>query len=324
MIIMSPKQLTFSTSLNLDALTPYNFSLTVHKPAGWSLLTPHEILETNVLWTGMRLDSGEMFGLKLRPTGDLDKPRISCTIFSLAKIDARERDELAEKVLWMLRTKEDIREFYGLAEHDPLVQALVHDLYGMRRTQRPDIFPSLILAITLQMAPIARSDQMMNLLIQEYGEKIVFDNKEITYWPSPNTIAKTGVKELERKCKLGYRANALKSVAETIQKGFPTLQELENMSAEEAKAKLMQLRGIGDYSADIVTPHPGFALDVWSAKIFSLLIFRKEPENPRDIIPEIKEIAEDKWGKWRGYVFTYVLNDLDKLSKRFNLNLREM
>lgn len=287
-------------------------------------MTPDEIFEDNVLWTVMRLNSGEMFGLKLRSTGSLGKPRISCIVFSLTKIDARERSELAEKVSWMLGTKEDVRGFYGLAEHDPLVQALVHDLYGMRRTRRPDIFPALILAITLQMAPITRSDQMMNLLVQEYGEKIVFDNKEIQYWPSPKTIAKTSVKELERRCKLGYRAKALKSVAETIQKGFPNLQELENMSAEEAKAKLMQLKGIGDYSADIVTPHPGFALDVWSAKIFSLLLLRREPKNPRDIIPKIKEIAQDKWGKWRGYVFTYVLNDLYNLSKRFNLNLTEI
>jgi DNA-3-methyladenine glycosylase II len=321
---MSHKQLAFSTCLDLDVIPPYNFSLTVHKPAGWSLLTPNEIFKTNVLWTGMRLNSGEIFGLKLRSIGDLDKPRISCIIFSNTMIGTRERSELAEKVSWMLGTREDLRGFYSLAEHDPLVQVLVHGLYGMRRTRRLDIFPALILAITLQMAPITRSDQMMNLLIQEYGEKIVFDNKEIQYWPSPQIIAKTSVKELERRCKLGYRANALKSVAETIQKGLPNLQELENMSTEEAKAKLMQLKGIGDYSADIVNPHPGFALDVWSAKIFSLLLFRKEPQNPRDVIPEIKKIAQDKWGKWRGYVFTYVLNDLDNLSNRFNLNLTEM
>jgi 3-methyladenine DNA glycosylase/8-oxoguanine DNA glycosylase len=194
----------------------------------------------------------------------------------------------------------------------------------MRRTQRPDIFPMLILAVTLQMAPIARSDQMMNLLIQEYGERIVFDEKEVSYWPSPETIARTSAKELEKRCKLGYRAKTLKGIAETIRMGFPTLQELEKLPPEEAKAKLTELKGIGDYSADIVTPHPGFALDVWSAKIFSMLLFGKEPESPRDSIPKIKNIAEDRWGKWRGYVFTYVLNDLDNLSRRFNLNLTEL
>jgi 3-methyladenine DNA glycosylase/8-oxoguanine DNA glycosylase len=96
------------------------------------------------------------------------------------------------------------------------------------------------------------------------------------------------------------------------------------MSAEEAKTKLRELKGIGEYSADIVSPHPGFALDVWSAKIFNLLLFGKEPKSPRTIIPDLKKTAEKRWGKWRGYVFTYVLNDMSNLSKRFRLNLEEL
>ena len=94
-------------------------------------------------------------------------------------------------------------------------------------------------------------------------------------------------------------------------------------STEKAKAKLMELRGIGEYSADIVSPHPGFALDVWSAKMFQMLFHRVKSESPRDEIPKLKNIAEQKWGRWRGYVFVYVLNDLENLSSRFSPNLSE-
>ena len=284
-------------------------------------MTPFETFEDGTLWTGMRLNYGKMLGLKLRSVGTVEKPEIFCEVFSREKLSTEERKELSKMVAWTLSLKEDIREFYTLAEHDPLVKSLVGDLYGMRRTKRPDIFPALILAVTLQMAPIRRSDQMMNLLIKNYGVKIRFDGRETLYWPAPERIARAGVRELEERCKLGYRAKSLKRIAETLCKGFPTLQELEKMPADEAKAKLMELRGIGEYSADIVSPHPGFALDVWSAKIFNLLLFREEAESPRSIIPRLKEIAGDSWGKWRGYVFTYVLNDLNNLSRRLNLNL---
>jgi len=319
--LMSVSDLPCSTAFRLKATPPYDFSLTVHKPAGWSLLTPFETFEDGTLWTVMRLSYGEMFGLKLRSVGTLEKPEIFCEVFSREKLSTEERKELSEMVAWTLSLKEDIREFYTLAEHDPLVKSLVGDLYGMRRTKRPDIFPALILAVTLQMAPIRRSDQMMNLLIKNYGIKVRFDGREILYWPAPERIARAGVRELEERCKLGYRAKSLKRIAETICKDFPTPQELEKMPADEAKAKLMELRGIGEYSADIVSPHPGFALDVWSAKIFNMLLFREEAESPRSIIQKLKEIAGDRWGKWRGYVFTYVLNDLNNLSRRFNLNL---
>lgn len=321
---MSIIDLHCSTIFRLKALPPYDFSLTVHKPAGWSLLTPFEIFQSDTLWTVMRFPSDRIFGLKLRSVGTVKKPEIFCEVYSREKLGVNDRKEVVNTVTWMLNLKEDIREFYALAEHDPLVKVLVKDLYGMRNTKRPDIFPRLVLAVTLQMAPIERSDQMMDLLIKEYGEKMAFDGKEVLYWPSPKKIAKADVRELEEKCKLGYRAKALKGIAEAVCTGFPTLQELEEMSTGEAKAKLMELKGIGEYSADIVSPHPGFALDVWSAKIFSMLLFGETAESPRNAIPMLKEIAEERWGEWKGYVFIYALHDLDNLSKRLNFNLTEL
>jgi len=318
------RDLPFSTAFRLKAVPPYDFSLTVHKPAGWSLLTPFEVFEDGTLWTAMRSHLGRMFGLKLRSVGNVEKPEIFCKAFSRRKLSTEERKELSKMVTWMLNLEEDIREFYSLSESDPVLRQLVKDLYGMRITKRPDIFPTLILAVTLQMAPIKRSNQMRNLLIKNYGVKVKFDGKEVLYWPSPERIARADVKELEERCKLGYRAKSLKSIAEAIHKGFPTLQELENMPDEEARARLMELKGIGEYSADIVSPHQGFALDVWSAKIFNMLLFGEEAESPRNIIPKLKKIAEDRWGKWRGYVFIYALHDLNNLSRRFNLNLTEL
>jgi 3-methyladenine DNA glycosylase/8-oxoguanine DNA glycosylase len=109
-----------------------------------------------------------------------------------------------------------------------------------------------------------------------------------------------------------------------LYKGFPTYIELSKMPSTEAKTKLMQLSGIGEYSVDIVSPHPGFPLDVWSAKIFSLILFNEEPEKPREAIPMLKEKAEERWGEWRGYLFTYVLNDLEKLSRRLKVDLTNL
>ena len=317
------RDLPCSAAFRLKAVPPYDFLLTVHKPAGWSLLTPFEIFEDGMLWTAMRSHSGKMFGLRLRSVGTVKKPEISCDVFSHEKLSGEERRELSSIVTWILSLKEDIREFYSLAKSDPLLTQLVKDLYGMRRTKRPDIFPTIILGVTLQMAPIKRSHQMMNLLIKTYGVKIEFDGKEVLYWPSPERIAKASVIELQERCKLGYRAKVLRGIAEAICHGFPTLQELEKMTPEEARARLMELKGIGEYSADIISPHPGFALDVWSAKIFNALLFREKAESPRSIIPRLKKIAEERWGVWRGYVFTYVLNDLNTLSRRFGFDLDE-
>jgi 3-methyladenine DNA glycosylase/8-oxoguanine DNA glycosylase len=87
------------------------------------------------------------------------------------------------------------------------------------------------------------------------------------------------------------------------------------------KKKLLTLQGIGDYSAERVMPKMGFPLDVWSARIFHVLFYGKEPHKPRETISNLKALAEKRWGDCRGYAFVYVLNDLANLSKRVGIGL---
>jgi DNA-3-methyladenine glycosylase II len=220
-----------------------------------------------------------------------------------------------------LKAEEDLAGFYELSQKDPVLQGVVKDLFGMHTIGWPELFPALILAVSLQMAPMKRSNQMMDLLMANFGEAASFDGKTIRYWPSAQTIANVSVEELMGKAKLGYRAKNLKAIATTLTQGFPSMDELYAMEPAEAKKKLLTLRGIGEYSAELVMPKTGFPLDVWSAKIFSVLFYGKVPEKPRDAIPALKEAAQQRWGNWMGYVFVYVLNDLPKISKRIGIDL---
>ena len=155
----------------------------------------------------------------------------------------------------------------------------------------------------------------------KYGEESSFDGKTIRYWPSAQTIASKSPEELKLEAKLGYRAQNLISIAQTLTQGFPNMDELYGMAPEETRKKLLELRGIGEYSAELVMPKMGFPLDVWSAKIFQVLFFGKAPQKPREIIPALKEAAAERWGEWRGYAFVYILNDLAKLSERVGFDL---
>ena len=78
------------------------------------------------------------------------------------------------------------------------------------------------------------------------------------------------------------------------------MDELQAMEPEEAKKKLMTLRGIGEYSAELVMPRMGFPLDVWSAKIFHVLFFGKEPRKPREAIPHTQKGCGRTMGRLEG------------------------
>jgi DNA-3-methyladenine glycosylase II len=306
--------------VEFSAVPPYSFELSVHKPAGWWWSTPNEVFEDGILWTTARFDS-RLFGLRLNSTGTPHKPKVQCTIFSDTKLNGQEKESVSNTIKRALRVKEDLNEFYLIARKDEILSQPVEDLCGMRTPAWPELFPALILAVTLQMAPMKRSNQMMGLLIENFGDEVCFDGKVIAHWPSPEKVAGLAVDELKSKAKLGYRAQNLISIAQKLTEDFPRVDKLWMMPPDEAKKELLTLRGIGDYSADIVMPGMGFPLDVWSAKIFSILFHGKEAESPREAIPELKKLAEKRWGNWQGHAFVYVLNDLPRISKRLGVDL---
>ena len=135
-------------------------------------------------------------------------------------------------------------------------------------------------------------------------------------------MAKLDPKVFAQRCKLGYRAKYLVASAKMIAGAFPTMQEIHRMQPAEAREKLMELPGVGDYAADIINPHGGFPIDAWSVDVFGLLFFGKEPKDRREAIEKVKEEGIERWGQWSWMAFFYVAQDLRNLSKRLGIELR--
>jgi len=173
------------------------------------------------------------------------------------------------------------------------------------------------------MAPLKRSEQMMDCLVSRYGRVAEFDGRRVNAWPVPSEISKVPAKELESRCKLGYRAKYVIQVAKILEReAFPTLEDLARLPAEESKERLMELPGIGDYSADIINPRAGFPIDAWSVDVFGKLFFGREPRNARGAIERVKKEGIRRWGRWSWMAFFYVAQDLESLSRKINLKLR--
>lgn len=321
---MARKEFRRVATFEMRPLPPYDFELTVHKPLGYHWLVPSEVYHHGTVWTAIELASGELVGLKLKGVGEADCPEINGTIFSDEKLGEEGEKELLNSVSRVLELNTDISDFYSMAEHDPIIKQVKVDLYGMRCGRHQSLFHNIVRAITMQWASLERTKQMLGLLFQAYGRKISFDGHTISAWFTPGQTARASLKDLREKCKLGFRAKYLKAIANLICKGnFPSLEKLEEMPAEDAKRELMKLKGIGEYSAEIALPHTErFPIDVWSAKVFWSLFFPNRGIPQLKIaIEEVRAHAEERWRRWRGYAFIYVINDLDNLSKRFGVKL---
>ncbi len=307
----------------MEPIPPYSFRLTVRKPAGWPLFTPFEVYEGRTLWTATHIQ-GHLVGIRLTSRGTTKRPRIAATIFLEGIPATEELDDIKRSLAHSLGADSDLAEFYELAREDSILRHVIEDLYGMHSTGPDTIFPDAALAILLQMAPLKRSDEMMSCFISKYGETAEFDGRGIPVWPLPERIARLGSLELAMACKLGYRARHLVNLARKLEEdeAFPTMEDLERLEPDEARRRLLELPGIGDYSADIINPHGGFPIDAWSVEVFGKLFYGEEPKDKRRAIEGIKREGLRRWGKWSWMAFFYVVQDLENLSRKLNTTLR--
>ncbi len=300
----------------VDVPQPFDFALTVHKPAGWYWGTPFEAFVEGNLYTAARLRDGHLVGLKLKEQA---ASHVEVEVFSKRELDERERVTIEERAQLGLGVDEDLDGFYDLAGRDELVRRLRDDLYGMRLGFITDVFERALLAVTLQMVPVRRSNEMRQCLIKTYGEKAAVDGRSILYWPKASVVAAAPEEKLRFECRLGYRAKAVKLLAGQILEGFPDILRLNEMAEDEIVSRLERLYGVGPYAAQIISPKRGFPLDVWSARIFYELLHGETPAEPRKMIKEMEEEAWARWGKYRRHVFAYVLNDLENLGQDYFL-----
>lgn len=300
---------------------PYHFALTVQKPAGWSLFTPFEAFENGVLWTAAFLDE-KLLGFRLDSRGSVDRPAFRVRVYSRSGLPAAELKKIKGSLTSKLAVKDDLGDFYRLARRDPILKHAVKDLYGMHSTSPAHLFADVVLALSLHMAPLKRSEEMMECFIRRFGARAEFDGRTVLAWPTARRAATVPERDLRVKCRLGFRAKYIAACAKMMARGVPDYEELAKHDPEEARSLLLELPGIGDYSADILNPHGGFPIDVWTADVFGLLFFRRKGKTGRPAIPRIKKEGLKRWGKFAWLAFFYVVQDLENLSAKLGLPLR--
>jgi DNA-3-methyladenine glycosylase II len=309
---MQPGHITHFT---LTIPEPFDFTLTVAKPAGWHWSTPKEHFEHKTLWTAVRIGD-ILVGLRMGAR----KNRVQVRSYTTSPLAKEETDELEDMVLAGLGADEDLAGFYRFAQDDPVLKTATADHPGMRIGLLDDVFGGVILAILLQMAPITRSEQMMDAVLDLAGTKVAFDGKEVVLWPRAEEVALLDPGILRSKAMLGYRAERLVKAAQYLAGHPVSLRKLARLPEEEAMKILTDIPGIGRYSAAIIFGQSTPPIDAWSVVIMSELYHGRTPVNSREEIETVQADLSARWGRWSWLAFAYILNDIDKLAAVYNLS----
>ncbi len=164
--------------------------------------------------------------------------------------------------------------------------------------------------IVLQNATVRRTIQMMNALLEKYGDRVKFDEKELYVFWAPKKLNKVSEKDL-RSLKVGYRAKFLKRITEDFVKEKFKEDKMRKLSNEKLKERLIQLYGIGPASLDYLLFEVFHRNDIfetlppWEQKIYSRLFYNKPLVSKGQILKRI-----DRWGKWKKLAAHYIWTNL--------------
>ena len=128
-------------------------------------------------------------------------------------------------------------------------------------------------------------------------------------FPDAASLAHASEAQL-RACKLGFRARHLFVASRQIANSEILLEKVATLPTPEARARLMQIRGVGEKVANCVLLFAygraeAFPIDVWVERVLRQLYFKG---NPRVQHERLRAFAQSHFGPYRGYAQQFLFH----------------
>jgi DNA-3-methyladenine glycosylase II len=144
----------------------------------------------------------------------------------------------------------DIKPFYEKVSADKLLGDLITKFHGYRIVGQPDLFESLVWAVLGQQINLAFAYTLKQRFVQQFGTSYEFEGQPYYAFPSPDVVARLTDADL---LPLQFSRQKSKYTIE-IGKAFSertiTQEALSSMSLEDARDTLMQIKGVGNWTAN--------------------------------------------------------------------------
>ena len=231
---------------------------------------------------------------------------------------------------FIFRLDDNIQEIFANFSNDSILLNLL-EKYGGLRLIRQDPYQCMISFACSSNTNISMIRMMLKNLSRKFGIKKEIDNKIFFTFPTMENLNKASINEL-CSCSVGYRAKAIKSIAEKVVTGALTVDELYRSNYDEARKILTSVYGIGNKIADCILlfsleKTEAFPIDVWMGraifKYYHKLINKRNStiinankklsDNQYSIL---SEIMRNHFGKYGGYAQQYLFYHIRNLEMK--------
>lgn len=294
------------TSVELAPTVPFAFDSTFHKPDHFT--SGDNAWEPGIRWQTWRW-SGTPLGLKFSSAGN----KVKLDIYASDDWDDGWIDSLLVEIRYRYNLDLDLTDFYRTFCDDPVLGPIIKRWEGMRPGHPSSLYEYLIIGIVLQNATVRRSIQMFQALLENFGELLEFDGKQLWCFWDPGRLA--GITEVDlRVLKVGYRAKSIKRIDDAFTSGLIDELALRLLDRDTQMKELLKLYGVGPatvwYLLFDVFHHWDFFnhISPWEQKIYSKLFF---DQDSADTVP-VQTLLEhfERYGAYKQLAVHYIWEDL--------------
>ncbi|MCH7736518.1 MAG: hypothetical protein IH872_03850 [Chloroflexi bacterium] len=206
------------------------------------------------------------------------------------------------------RLDDNLEAIYLDISRDARVAEMVNRYPGLR-ILRTEPWECLVAFICSANNNIARIHQLMERMSDEFGDPLSLNGQIRHTFPSPADLAEAGEGEL-RRLGLGFRAPYVAQASMAVLEGRLDLAALVRLPYPEAKAALMEIKGIGSKIADCIAIFSldkleAFPIDVWIRRALAEWYFPGQKTPPDRVL---LEWAQDHFGRYGGYAQQYLFH----------------
>lgn len=214
----------------------------------------------------------------------------------------------------------DLDNDYGkikksIIKADNNLKPIIDEYYGIHILKQ-EFVETLISFIISQNKNITNIKQIVRRICETYGKKAgIIEGKQ--YYAFPSLKVLNGISEQDfRELRTGFRAPYLRDAVDKLAAKEIVGNKLSSMSYEDAKEKLISIKGVGDKVANCVLLFGlgftnAFPVDVWIKRIMEELYFHEDTN--KEII---EAFGKEKFGDYGGfaqqYLFIYAQNNSKK------------
>jgi 3-methyladenine DNA glycosylase/8-oxoguanine DNA glycosylase len=258
----------------------FNFESTVLSH-GWYLLAPFRWSNAEKL-----LYRPEILGGKIRYLKIFDGLRVE---------GAKDSVELRKKVTRMFQLHIDMSEFVAVARTSDDHVWVERAGFG-RLLCGSTLFEDVVKIITTTNTTWNQTKRMVELIVEKCGRDGAF--------PTPREIARFSADDLQRDCRLGYRAKSIHALATGIIDGSIDLDAISSPSqtTDELFKSYRTLPGIGPYGAAHLLAMDGRHDFIAVDSEFRRFV-RDRYHKGRRVSDKTMLRRYNKWGKWKYLAF---------------------